>query len=71
VRRVRTNTATINALYPCRDGIYFASGALWRIPTDSDRARTVYASESFARMVWSEGTLYSNTADVEVALRCP
>jgi hypothetical protein len=71
VRRVRTNTATINALYSCRDGIYFASGALWRIPTDSDRARTVYAGEGFGPMVWAAGTLYSNSVNVEVALRCP
>ncbi len=70
VRMVRTNTAAIGALYPCREGIFFNSGSLWRLPRDSDRAFRVYGGEGFADMVRNGSTLYSNAVDVEVALRC-
>lgn len=70
VRRVRTNTASIGALYPCREGIFFASGALWRLPLDSDRVRSIYPGEAFSSMAWSSGKLFVNAVDVELALRC-
>lgn len=70
VRRVRTNTATINVIYPCGDDLYFASGSLRRLPSNASPRASV-TGESFARVVWSAGTLCSNSADIEVALRCP
>jgi len=73
LRRVRTNTASIKAIYPCADAVYFATGKIMRLPLESDRPREVFGDvESVLnRTAWSSGTLYVNGADYEVALRCP
>jgi hypothetical protein len=73
VRRVRTNTAAINALYPCGDGVFLAFGDIRRIPTDSDRARHIFGGlgDGLGSMVWSAGTLFVNGVNFEVAIRCP
>ena len=71
VRRVRTNTSSIKAVFPCGDGIVFTAGSLQQLSRDSNRPRTLVASEAAGPMVWAAGTLYSNSVHVEVALRCP
>jgi len=73
VRRVRTNTASISAVYPCAEAVYFATGKIMRLPLDSDRAREVFGGvgDGLGSTVWSAGTLYVNGVNFEVALRCP
>jgi hypothetical protein len=70
VRRVRTNTASISGVFPCGEDVFFTSGAMWKIPMGSNLARSIVPG-SFGQPVWSAGTLYGNSVEAEVAIRCP
>jgi hypothetical protein len=70
MRRVRTNTAEISGVNPRGDDIFFTSGAIWQVSMGSNRARSIYPG-GFNQPVWSAGTLYANSVEADVALRCP
>jgi outer membrane protein assembly factor BamB len=73
VRRVRTNTASIKAVYPCGDDIFFTTGQIGILQRGNDRQRVVFGGveDALGPAVWSAGTLFVNGVNFEVAIRCP
>ena len=74
VRRMPLNLASVADLFPCREGIVFTSGAVYRVSEQSGAGvQTLVAhpsTGSFAYSVWRTGVLGVSSSGIDVAVRC-
>ncbi len=74
IRRLPMKVAGVSDLFPCREGIVFTAGAVYRVSEQGGAGlQTLVAlpsSGSFAYSVWRTGVLGVSSSGIDVAVRC-